>query len=194
MVDRGHAGEGREVVIDTTVPFEELSVGDVIVFKERPEHRVAKESIHVNIEKVPSDSSDSVSSGSTIPLSEDNSATQDDTSQELNPENDTEPIVYFRNQAVLHRIVAINTILRGVSDTSDTGCTKLTTQGDGNESPDPVPVVESGYIGKMVIKMDYAGKGTKILYENFHFILAGTILMSILTALISRSNVLSRRS
>ncbi len=97
------------------VPFEEVLVGDIIIFRERPEH---SDSLHD-----PSPSPDA-----------------DPDEPERYEDRD---IQYVEEKHIVHRVTRI------VPDSSYSD-RALFTEGDHNGYEDPVPVLESGYIGKLV--------------------------------------------
>ena len=61
------------------------------------------------------------------------------------------------------------------------------TKGDGNEDIDSVPVMESGFIGKMLWHIDYIGSVLLFLYQNFMVITAVSIVLTTCTLLLRRS-------
>ena len=165
---------------DTRFPFDELQPGDIISFKERPEHHMASASITMHISKAPENAPSTTPDSDKSPESDFSDAKTVSSAENAYDEHTAykdENIAYLDNRAVLHRIVAINT----VADRA------LITKGDGNEQIDGVPVLKSGYIGKMLWHVDYIGEGVKVLYENFGLIAGITILLSVFTALLRRS-------
>ena len=165
---------------DTRFPFDELQPGDINSFKERPEHHMASASITMHISKAPENAPSTTPGSDKSPESDFSDSKTVSSAENAYDEHRAyhdENINYLPNRAVLHRIVAINT----VADRA------LITKGDGNEQIDGVPVLKSGYIGKMLWHVDYIGEGVKILYENFGLIAGITILLSVFTALLRRS-------
>ena len=109
------------VVYSTTVPYDDLQVGDIIVFKMPKGLNTATATIHVRVGKVDSSNSPAsdVSTGSSASSSDETDETDklttsgsddvDDVVQGTTPEGlyDLENIKYLEGQAILHRIVAI---------------------------------------------------------------------------------------
>ena len=152
------------VAIDTAAPFEELKIGDVVMFKEPKGHNTDTDKIRVHISKV-------VENGNTIDSSTPDSEPATNTADEI------ENIEYLPNHAVLHRIV----------DIKDTGERALITQGDHNPYLDRYPIAAEAYMGKMLWHVNYIGSVLLFLYQNFMVIMAVTILLSISTTLLRRS-------
>ena len=145
---------------DTRAPFDELQPGDIISFKERPEHHMASASITMHISKAPENAPSTAPGSDKSSESDFSDAKTVSSAQNASDEHTAykdENIAYLDNRAVLHRIVAINT----VADRA------LITKGDGNEDIDSVPVMESGFIGKMLWHIDYIGSVLLFLYQNF---------------------------
>ena len=157
------------VIINTAAPFEELKIGDVVMFKEPKGLSTDTDKIRVHISKVDENGNaiDSSSSSST------------GTEPETNTIDEMENIEYLEDRAVLHRIVEIKNI--------STGNRLLLTQGDHNPAPDRYPISAEAYIAKMLWHVDYIGEIIRVLYQNFMVIMVVTILLSICTALINRS-------
>ena len=169
------------VVIDTRFPFDELQPGDIISFKERPEHHMASASITMHISKAPENAPSTTPGSDKSPESDFSDSKTVSSAENAYDEHRAyhdENINYLPNRAVLHRIVAINT----VADRA------LITKGDGNEQIDGVPVLKSGYIGKMLWHIDYIGEGVKILYENFTLIMLLTVVMTTCTLLLRQQS------
>ena len=148
------------VVIDTRFPFDELKIGDVIMYKEPKGLNTDTDKVRVHISKVPA-----------------NGSTADPSEPATNTADEMENIEYLPDRTVLHRIV----------DIKDTGERALITQGDHNPYLDRYPIAAEAYMGKMLWHIDYIGEGVKILYENFGLIAGITILLSVFTALLRRS-------
>lgn len=151
------------VIINTAAPFEELKIGDVVMFKEPKGLNTDTDKIRVHISKV----------------DEGSPSTTDPSDSETNTIDEMENIEYLEDRAVLHRIVEIKNI--------STGNRLLLTQGDHNPAPDRYPISAEAYIGKMLWHVDYIGEIIRVLYQNFMVIMVVTILLSICTALINRS-------
>lgn len=151
------------VIINTAAPFEELKIGDVVMFKEPKGLSTDTDKIRVHISKV----------------DEGSPSTTDPSDSETNTIDEMENIEYLEDRAVLHRIVEIKNI--------STGNRLLLTQGDHNPAPDRYPISAEAYIGKMLWHVDYIGEIIRVLYQNFMVIMVVTILLSICTALINRS-------
>ena len=151
---------------DTRFPFDELKIGDVIMFKEPKGLNTATDSMKVHISKVPADSS----SSSTAPEKPATNTADESAETAEAPE-------YLPDCAVLHRIV----------DIKDTGDRLLVTQGDHNPASDRFEVRQDAYLGKMLWHIDYIGSVLLFLYQNFMVIMVVTIILSISTALLRRS-------
>ena len=170
------------VVISTSTAFEDLNVGDIILFKEPKGLNTATDSIKVHISKVGSLSSDTLSS------------TSDITTPDMPPEDEMhemENIEYLPDRAVLHRIIDIVEI-NTPSSSSDTAGSEeriLTTKGDSNPIPDRYPVNADAYLGKMVIHVDYVGSVLLFLHTHFTVITVVTVLVTVFTALLRRSHL-----
>ena len=107
--------DGDLVLLDSTVPFSELCVGDIVVYRE------AIKVYHSNYVKKGEE-----------------------------PKADVAPfsIEYLPNRYVIHRIVAITS-------------NGLILKGDHNESNDPYPIGEEGFVSKMV----WLGKGMAVPFQ-----------------------------
>ena len=174
------------VVIDTRFPFDELQPGDIISFKERPEHHMASASITIHISKAPENAPSTTPGSDKSPESDSSDAKTVSSAENASDEHRAyhdENINYLPNRAVLHRIVAINT----VADRA------LITKGDGNEQIDGVPVLKSGYIGKMLWHVNYIGSVLLFLYRNFKLIMLLTVVMSLSTAVMQQQKKNSAR-
>ena len=174
--------KGNALILISTpdlTQFEDLKVGDIILFKEPKGLNTATDSIKVHISKVGSLSSDTLSS------------TSDITTPDMPPEDEMdemENIEYLPDRAVLHRIAEINT----PSSSSDTAGSEeriLTTKGDSNPIPDRYPVNADAYLGKMIGCVDYIGSVLLFLHTHFDLITVLTVKMSLATALIRRSHL-----
>ena len=183
----GHSMEptvnGNALILISTpdrTPFENLNVGDIILFKEPNGHNTATDSIKVHISKVGSLSSDTLSS------------TSDITTPDMPPEDEMhemENIEYLLDRAVLHRIIDIVEI-NTPSSSSDTAGSEeriLTTKGDSNPIPDRYPVNADAYLGCMIWSIDYIGAVLLFLYTHFTVITVVTVLVTVFTALLRRS-------
>lgn len=176
---------GNALILISTpdrTPFENLNVGDIILFKEPKGLNTATDSIKVHISKVGSLSSDTLSSTSDI--------TRPDmpTEDEM---HELENIEYLPDRAVLHRIIDIVEI-NTPSSSSDTAGSEeriLTTKGDSNPIPDRYPVNADAYLGKMIGCVDYVGDLILFLYTHFDLITVLTVIMSLATALIRRTHL-----
>ena len=188
----GHSMEpsirGNALILISTpdrTPFEDLNVGDIILFKEPKGLNTATDSIKVHISKVGSPSSDTLSS------------TSDITTPDMPPEDEMhemENIEYLLDRAVLHRIIDIVEI-NTPSSSSDTAGSEeriLTTKGDSNPIPDRYPVNADAYLGRMLWHVDYVGSVLLFLHTHFTVILLLTVAMSLMTlatALLRRSHL-----
>ena len=186
----GHSMEpsirGNALILISTpdrTQFENLNVGDIILFKEPKGLNTATDSIKVHISKVSSPSSDTLSSTSDI-------TTPDmPTEDEMHEMHEMENIEYLPDRAVLHRIIDIVEI-NTPSSSSDTAGSEeriLTTKGDSNPIPDRYPVNADAYLGKMVIHVDYVGSVLLFLHTHFTVITVVTVLVTVFTALLRRS-------
>ena len=188
----GHSMEpsirGNALILISTpdrTPFENLNVGDIILFKDPKGLNTATDSIKVHISKVGSLSSDTLSS------------TSDITTPDMPPEDEMhemENIEYLLDRAVLHRIIDIVEI-NTPSSSSDTAGSEeriLTTKGDSNPIPDRYPVNADAYLGRMLWHVDYVGSVLLFLHTHFTVILLLTVAMSLMTlatALLRRSHL-----
>ncbi len=170
------------MVISTSTAFENLNVGDVILFKEPKGLNTATDSIKVHISKVGSLSFDTLSS------------TSDITTPDMPPEDEMhemENIEYLPDRAVLHRIIDIVEI-NTPSSSSDTAGSEeriLTTKGDSNPIPNRYPVNADAYLGKMIGCVDYVGSVLLFLHTHFNVITVVTVLVTVFTALLRRSHL-----
>ena len=189
------------VVIDTRTPYENLKVGDVIMFKEPKGLNTATAQIHVHIEKADGDStadpsapgsstSDSSSGtsadstgqtgevGSPGSTSSPDKTGADKTGADVTASSeglyDLENIEYLEGHAVLHRIVRIE---RG----GDDQVLLMTTKGDNNPYQDRYPVTEEAYLGRMMWHIDYIGDLINILYERYIVIVIATVVVTAAT-------------
>ena len=163
--------EGCLAICDENVPFEDIQVGDIILFQERSSIMSGSASTVVTF-TLPG-SADSASS-SPAPTEEEVDATSDpavnaayDTDVEEKFE-DTD--IRYTGSTVMHRVVEIN-------ENSDRA---LFTEGDGNGYRDQLPVMKSGYIGKYIFHMNYIGWPLRILTNKWVFSVLGAITLILL--------------
>lgn len=131
-------------------PFEEVKVGDIIVFRRRAE-------LGGNIVLTPSTESK-------------NGFWQTQTFTLFGEADDENP-VYSYGQAIVHRVIEI---------VDDNGTRKLRTRGDGNDADDKYTVLSDGYAGTVVLYLNGLGSFTGWLAEGrgYLWILLATIILT----------------
>lgn len=130
-------------------PFEEVEVGDVIIFWQRTDFGVSHTTFTINNTKV----------GSTAETEE---------PTEEKPVYVDEGIRY-KNEGCMHRVIEI-------VDSADRA---VFTKGDNNSGQDPYPVMRSGYRGKVVWTVNYLGWPLRILilHNGLIWLLAFDVLL-----------------
>ncbi len=68
---------------------------------------------------------------------------------------------------IVHRVFSI----------SDENGRMVTTKGDANSRPDPIPVVASDYIGKVIYSIPYVGSLSVLIRYPYNFVLIGAVLV-----------------
>lgn len=129
------------------VPFDELEVGDIIVFRERMDKG------SFSLKMVP------VIDGDKFWF--EFQGVEDNYSPEF-PQHD-EGIMY-NNDLIMHRIVEIR-------EADDEGDRAVYTKGDNNEKREPWPVLESGLHSKVLWYCNYIGWPVHLIFETGAFIL-----------------------
>lgn len=159
MEPNKHWGAFSIWVEPSIAPFDELKVGDVIIYRERK---------HV------------ISSGFTINNTIKGSSSTPSTTD---PVENAKPTVvaYIPGSYAEHRVYEV----RG---------DEVFTWGDGNPEPDDDPVIESGYVGKVVWYVNYVGRVLQVISSPWFFsILFGfTVALLMLKKLLSIPNPTSK--
>lgn len=152
MEPNKHWGAFSIWVEPSIAPFDELKVGDVIIYRERK---------HV------------ISSGFTINNTIKGSSSTPSTTD---PVENAKPTVvaYIPGSYAEHRVYEV----RG---------DEVFTWGDGNPEPDNDPVIESGYVGKVVWYVNYVGRVFQVLCSSWCF----SILSGLTAALLMLKKLLS---
>ena len=132
-------------------PYEELKVGDIIIFQERLEYKLASKPFLSNVTK------------GKYPESEDSSLEKPDSdTADTSPTDSSAPEaapdeeIKYTDETITHRIIEINN-------------GEIRTRGDNNDIDDRFPVTEENYIAKVVWWNNYLGWPFRIMYEYHGF-------------------------
>ena len=163
--------EGCLAICDENVPFEDIQVGDIILFKERSSIMSGSASSVVTFTLAPADSDTST------PAPVDASSTEEEVDAPSGEIDDTDvgekfedTDIRYTGNTVMHRVVEIN-------EQADRA---LFTEGDGNGYRDQLPVMKSGYIGKYIFHMNYIGWPLRILTNKWVFASLGIATLILL--------------
>lgn len=138
------------LVVGIKSPYEDLKVGDIIMFRTREEYATMDTSYIKDTTR--EDGIDAFTAE--VPATDDAS-----------DENPNEEIHYLKHEQIIHRIIRID----------DDG---IYTRGDYNYTDDPFPVFEEGYVAKVIWYVDYLGIPFKILFSHkLIFWLMGIIMV-----------------
>ena len=142
-----HWGALNIWVDPSIAPFENIQVGDIILYRERM--RIASAStIIANTKGGATEETDkTVAAGS---------AGAADASEDAEITDKPQEVKYIHGQIAQHRVIEI----RG---------NELYTKGDGNPEPDDQSVIESGYVGKTVWYVNYVGRVLQVLCNPWVF-------------------------
>lgn len=153
-----HWGAFSVWVEPLVAPFDELQAGDVIIYRERKQ--VTSGSFVIGNTK--KGSTPAATPASTDPVGTENIETK-------NTEPSKKEVQYYPGKYAMHRVYEV----RG---------DEIITWGDGNPEPDTDPVIESGYVGKVVWFVNYVGRVLQVLCNPWFFsILFGcTVILLVL--------------
>ena len=128
-----------------TVPFEDLKVGDIIVYRERVGSHFSPNQYRSPWGKTDEPESTPVPTTSPAPTTSPTPLYKD------------EGIEYKPRDSIVHRIIEV---IDGPGDRA------LICQGDNNPKADPFPVMKSGYIGKVVWFSNELGPVFNAVYRS----------------------------
>ena len=129
------------LILTDQTPFEELKVGDIIVFRLQAD--IGQFKIH------------NWKAGSSAPVQTSNPLLVYDEDAAFTDEN-----VRYQVDSCIHRIVRIN----------ENGDRALITKGDNCAGIDPMPVMKSGYVGKVFWYRNYLGWPLQVLFIRNGFL------------------------
>ena len=158
-----HFGAFSVWVEPKVAPFDELKVGDIIIYRERKQ--VTSGSFAIGNTK-------KGSTAAAIPASTDPVETENIETESTEPAK--REVQYYPGKYAMHRVYEVNG-------------GEVFTWGDGNPEPDDDPVIESGYVGKVVWYVNYVGRVFQVLCSSWCF----SILSGLTAALLMLKKLLS---